>query len=261
MSDIVTQMQSMAEATANKHEINPYQIFFISTIGSQNYNLDDDQSDCDCMAVFIPNSKQLMYEQFVVKEDELDCGIIKWVDYRHWAQFVLKGNPNYLETIPSIAAHAIGHFTFEEQAQSLKSMCHRLVNRCPQKTAYALAGAASHDFAKAAKKMEQEEYVPKCLASGVRNLILLEQVLQGKPYEDSIVFDGLMRDFIIRLKRGRFDEKRQEEICRSFSRYLDNIKKSNAYLNIKNYETKTDHEKMVSIFKDSIVNLIQKGVF
>ena len=261
MSDIVTKMQDMVEATAGKHEINPYQVLFVSTIGSQNYNLDDDQSDCDCMAVFIPNSTQLMYEQFTTKEDKLDCCIIKWVDYRHWARFVLKGNPNYLETIPGIAAHSIGHYTFEEQVRTLKKMSYRLVNRCPQKTAYALAGAATRDFAMAAKKMEQGEYVPKCLASGVRNLVLLEQVLQGKSYEGSIVFNGSMRDFVIRLKRGRFDERQQKEICRSFSRYLDSLKKSDAYLDIKNYEYESDYEKVLSVFKDSIVYLNQKGFF
>ena len=72
-----------------------YFVYAIMLKGSQNYNLDDDESDIDANCIFIPKPSQLRSDEkpkFTFETGEVTCHNIY-----SFAEIVAKGNPQWIE--------------------------------------------------------------------------------------------------------------------------------------------------------------------
>ncbi|MGL4589818.1 MAG: 4-(cytidine 5'-diphospho)-2-C-methyl-D-erythritol kinase [Mycoplasmatales bacterium] len=80
---------------------NGYNIYALALKGSQNYNLDDENSDIDAIAVVLPTMSELV-ENLIIKEKFIfSTGEVEVHDIRNFEQIVRKGNPNFIEIIHS----------------------------------------------------------------------------------------------------------------------------------------------------------------
>lgn len=105
------------------------QVFAIALKGSQNYNLDDDESDIDANLVFIPTFKQLRNnEKFKL---EFDTGEVTCHNLYSFAEIVAKGNPQWIEVCNS--EYTIGDLSmfnhYKVNPSALKGMVMEKVTR------------------------------------------------------------------------------------------------------------------------------------
>ena len=68
--------------------------------GSQNYNLDDDQSDVDVKAFVVPTVEDLLYCRYVENATvATDGGLAEVKDIRRFPELLKKANPTYIELL------------------------------------------------------------------------------------------------------------------------------------------------------------------
>lgn len=78
-----------------------YSLFGVFLIGSQNYNLDLEDSDFDTAAVVLPTIGNLYYDDKYIKEKTVayEEGICKIIDIRDFYKGLTKSNLNYIELL------------------------------------------------------------------------------------------------------------------------------------------------------------------
>jgi predicted nucleotidyltransferase len=76
-----------------------YNVLYIGLFGSQNYGLDDENSDIDLRAIVLPTLEQLIKKERVSEHIETDLGLIDVKDVIDFHDVIIKGNFAYLEAI------------------------------------------------------------------------------------------------------------------------------------------------------------------
>ena len=76
-----------------------YQVLYIGLYGSQNYNLDDEESDIDVKAIIMPNLHNIVFREVVSKTIECERGNIDVKDLLTFYNVIKKGNFSYIESI------------------------------------------------------------------------------------------------------------------------------------------------------------------
>ena len=79
----------------NELEQDGYKVFYIGLKGSQNYNLDDEYSDIDACAIYLPTLKQLRTKKTTKRV--FDTGEVVVHDIYSFSEIVAKGNPQWIE--------------------------------------------------------------------------------------------------------------------------------------------------------------------
>ena len=74
-----------------------YNVLYIGLYGSQNYNLDDENSDIDLRAVILPTLEQIIKRDIVSKKYETNIGDIDVKDVFTYYDVVKKGNFSFIE--------------------------------------------------------------------------------------------------------------------------------------------------------------------
>jgi len=76
-----------------------YNVLYIGLFGSQNYGLDDEDSDIDLRAIILPTLEQLIKKEKTSKKFETKLGLIDIKDVMAFYEVIRKGNFAYLEVI------------------------------------------------------------------------------------------------------------------------------------------------------------------
>lgn len=158
--------------------------YAIGLKGSQNYNLDDSDSDIDANLVFIPTLQQLRDNK--VFKIETDFGECVCHNIYSFAEIVAKGNPQWIEVCHSPLQ--IGNFdifkTYKVSPSAIMGM----------------AESKAKDFCKATSK---REHVVKFLGYEPKNLLhiirLYDCLKSNLPF---IIYNGIDQEFMINLKHG-----------------------------------------------------------
>ena len=74
-----------------------YNVIYIGLYGSQNYNLDDEQSDIDARAIVIPKLKEIVERKSISKDYEFETGKVDVKDLLTYHGIVKKGNFSFIE--------------------------------------------------------------------------------------------------------------------------------------------------------------------
>jgi len=83
-----------------KHlESNGYKVVYIGLYGSQNYNLDDEQSDIDAKAIIVPTLHDIIFRKVTSTTVECEEGNIDVKDLLTFYDVIKKGNFSYIESI------------------------------------------------------------------------------------------------------------------------------------------------------------------
>lgn len=78
-----------------------YRVLFIGIYGSQNYNLDDENSDIDAKAIVLPTLKDIINKRSIKKIISMETGEIAVFDLMSYYQIIKKGNPAFIEPLHS----------------------------------------------------------------------------------------------------------------------------------------------------------------
>lgn len=164
--------------------------FFVYAImlkGSQNYNLDDEESDIDANAILIPTPSQLRSD--IKPKFTFDTGEVTCHNIYSFAEIVAKGNPQWIEVCHT--EYKLGH--------SLDMFKHYEVNPS------ALKGMVMEKFVafdklypSRVKYVEQFGYDPKQLHHIIRLYDVLDLNVKVHKYST----DNRLR--MLDIKRGRF---------------------------------------------------------
>ena len=80
-------------------EENGYKVIYIGLYGSQNYNLDDKESDIDVKAIILPSLQDIVFRKVTSKTIECENGNIDVKDLITYYDVIKKGNFSYVEAI------------------------------------------------------------------------------------------------------------------------------------------------------------------
>lgn len=76
-----------------------YQVIYIGLYGSQNYNLDDEESDVDVKAIIMPSLRDIIFRKVTSTTIECEKGNIDVKDLLTFYDVIKKGNFSYIESI------------------------------------------------------------------------------------------------------------------------------------------------------------------
>lgn len=76
-----------------------YKVIYIGLYGSQNYNLDDEQSDIDVKAIILPSLHDIIFRKITSTTIECEKGNIDIKDLLTFYDVIKKGNFSYIESI------------------------------------------------------------------------------------------------------------------------------------------------------------------
>lgn len=191
--------------------------FFISSVGSMNYSLDDEHSDVDSKLVLIPNIHYILHPEVIVSEERdvsraFYSGICSVYDMRKYFSYLLKQNPNFVETL--FAKGTLVNPKYKEEFEEIRSIREEIAYCDPTHTISGLRGMVAHEFGKI---MESDGKDSKAAYHCLRLCSMLSDFYRGRPYKEILpVGDGPFGDLILKIKQGKQDPERVEELCSKF---------------------------------------------
>ena len=174
-------------------ESHGYFVYAIMLKGSQNYNLDNSESDIDANAILIPTPSQLRSDEkpkFTFPTGEVTCHNIY-----SFAEIVAKGNPQWIEVCHT--EYHIGNSLdlfkhYDLNPSALKGMVMEKVT------------AFDRLYPSRTKYVEQFGYDPKQLHHIIRLYDVLNLDVKVYKYSDD------QRTQMLDIKRGRFPATKEE---------------------------------------------------
>jgi len=191
--------------------------FFISSVGSMNYSLDDEQSDIDSKLVLIPNMHYILHPESMVSQEKdvsraFYSGICSIYDMRKYFSYLLKQNPNFVETL--FAKGTLVNLKYKEEFEELRSIREEIAYCDPSRTISSFRGMMAREFDKViASNGKDSKAAYHCL----RLCSMLSDFYRGLPYKEILaVGDGPFGELILKIKQGKQDPERIEELCQKF---------------------------------------------
>lgn len=185
-----------------------YTVLYIGLYGSQNYNLDDEQSDIDCKAIILPTLHDIIFRKTTSKVIECENGSIDVKDLITFYNVIKKGNFSYIEAIDT--EYSIGDKyikdLFKQIRPNLKSFLGAM---------YEKRKALTHEYPSKHEEFEKWGFDPKQYHHIIRLSHILQHINNSFSY---MVYDDYLGKDMIEIKRNtigytkRFVEKDSDEI-------------------------------------------------
>jgi hypothetical protein len=207
-----------------------YEVLGTFLYGSQNYELDYENSDIDTKAIILPRFDDFVLKQSPIsKTSELENGEqIDVKDIRLMFECIRKQNINFVEILfskykyinPKYAqffqpvldnAEAIARYNIIAAVNCMCGMCLEKYE------------ALEHPYPKIIDKIEKYGYDPKQLSHIVRLEEFMRRYINGEKYADCLI--SQQRKFILAIKRGKYTLDTAREIAVD---YVERTKKLRA---------------------------------
>ena len=182
----------------------PYQQFMLVPVGSWNYNCADEHSDVDTKAIFIPTLRDIVenkreaYTHLLPNEEHIDC-----CDIRSYMTSLIKGNPQFLETLFSNWGDLNTGY-YGEEIHTLIHMREDIARCNPNNTIRALLGMADRNY-KLCISRGEEDHLGKWVYQLVRIEECMDKYRQCRDFDDCLHTDK--RDFLLSLKNNEYNKE------------------------------------------------------
>ena len=181
-----------------------YNVIYIGLYGSQNYNLDDEESDIDVKAIILPSLHDIIFRKVTSTTVECENGNIDVKDLLTFYEVIRKGNFSYIEAINT--EYSIG----DKYIKNLFSQFE--VNKKSVLGAmYEKRKALTHEYPSKTKEFELWGYDPKQHHHILRLYDLLEFNLLNHTNKSYLIYS--------------YDDPRRRELI-EYKRNINNIAKS-----------------------------------
>ncbi len=179
-----------------------YNVIYVGLYGSQNYNLDDEESDIDVKAIIMPSLHDIIFRKVTSTTIECEKGNIDVKDLLTFYDVIRKGNFSYIESIQT--EYSIGDKYIKELFKKVE------VNKKSMLGAmYEKRKALTHEYPSKTKEFELWGFDPK----QHHHILRLYDLLS---------YDVIKNENKSYLKYG--DNPRREELIK-YKRNKDNIAK------------------------------------
>ena len=200
--------------------------------GSQNYNLDDENSDVDTKTIVVPTWRKMVLDKQPLSTtlEMPDSSHVDIKDAREMISCYKKQNINFVETLfTDYYKINICADLWDELLQYREDIarynCYAAV-QCVRGQAYNKYRGFSHSSEGNKKIFEEYGYMPKELHHLFRNLVFLQKYLNDMPYKECLVCSEEERDVLMYYKRTKIPlkqaEKDREWIFRQINAICDN---------------------------------------
>lgn len=177
-----------------------YNVIYIGLYGSQNYNLDDEQSDIDARAIVIPKLREIIERKTISKDYEFETGKVDVKDLYTYYGVIKKGNFSFIE--PFQTKWYIGDETLRTLFSKFK------VNY------KALAGTMCQKYKNVVKEDESGniiEYNPKELHHLYRLWHLYHLIDGNNENYSFFAYDDGAKGILLMLKREKIEDFNSNE--------------------------------------------------
>lgn len=210
-----------------------YSPLFIALKGSQNYEMDNKDSDIDAICFVIPSIEDLFYKREVSITHKCENNeLIDIKDIRLLVELLKKANPSYLEILFSkyvVAFNKDG----EELVKYLQENREKFAAANKTKLLKTCVGTINskiknlyHDSPARAEDIKNYGYCLKEIHHAFRlNILLKEYFENGKSFEESLVPQDPYKTFLLTMKEVPQNLDKIAEMEREVTISVDNIYK------------------------------------
>lgn len=131
-----------------------YEVLYIGLYGSQNYNLDDEESDIDVKAIIMPSLHDIIFRRVVSTTIECEKGNIDVKDLLTFYDVIKKGNFSYIESIQT--KYSIGDKYIKSLFSKVKTNKKSMLGAMYEKRK-----ALTHEYPSKKEEFEKWGYDPK----------------------------------------------------------------------------------------------------
>lgn len=197
-----------------------YNVLAVMLYGSQNYDLDTEDSDIDVKAILLPSLDDMIQNKSPISTNiEYENGLIELKDIREFYKTIKKGNPAYLEVLVSDYRYGEGELykTFEETFCNknlidsyVQSIADRFYNAC-----YGMMlqkqKALTHPYPSIQHKIDQYGFDSKQLHHIIRLYNIILETYYNFGYSEAIIPNYFTRDLMMQIKDMSYFTKSYEE--------------------------------------------------
>lgn len=235
----------------------PYQQFMLVPVGSWNYDCADEHSDVDTKAIFVPTLRDIVenrceaYTHLLPNEEHVDC-----CDIRNYMKSLIKGNPQFLETLFSDWGDLnIGDY--REEIYALISNREEIARCNPNNTMRALLGMADRNY-KLCIARGEEDHLRKWVYQLVRIEECMNKYCQDRSFKDCLITNH--RDFLLLIKNNKNNNYKKEalvDIAKEYIKHCQNHYEIFTFMN--NKEDKWTQYNVEQIVTQVIRKSIEKN--
>lgn len=131
-----------------------YNVIYIGLYGSQNYNLDDEESDIDVKAIIMPSLHDIIFRKVTSTTIECEKGNIDVKDLLTFYEVIKKGNFSYIEAINT--EYSIGDKYIKDLFKKFKPNLKSMLGAMHEKRK-----ALTHEYPSKKKEFEKWGFDPK----------------------------------------------------------------------------------------------------
>lgn len=174
-----------------------YNVIYIGLYGSQNYNLDDEESDIDAKAIILPTLHDIIFRKVTSTTVECEKGNIDVKDLLTFYDVIKKGNFSYIESIQT--EYSIGDKYIKNLFSQFK------VNKKSVLGAmYEKRKALTHEYPSKTKEFEMWGFDPKQHHHILRLYDLLSYDAINNENKSYLKYeDNSRREKLIKYKRNK----------------------------------------------------------
>lgn len=192
------------------------EVFFAATVGSMNYGLDDEKSDCDCKVVLVPSMGQLLkWTDEIHREDKVSRSkdIVSQYDMRNYFLYLMKMNPNFVETLFA-RAHYVNS-KYEDEFNLLMDMRDEIAYCTPLSSIRTMRAMMKNEFQKLLySKGEDSKAAYHCARIG----FMLSDYYRGKDYGTCLLAASeteSVKNVVLNIKNGKKKPSYVVSFCES----------------------------------------------
>ena len=198
--------------------------------GSQNYQLDNENSDIDTKLIITPSFKQLAMNTQPVSTTHIrdNNEHIDFKDIRLYMQTFRKQNLNFLEIL--FTPYKIINPLYATEWNRLIANREEIAHMNPWRAVKSMKGVAEnkykhmkHPFPSKIDTLEKYGYDPKELHHLARVYDYMQRYANGESYESCLVPKEETRDFLLTIKQGVYSLPMAEAMADFFLREIEGI--------------------------------------
>jgi predicted nucleotidyltransferase len=164
-----------------------YKVIYIGLYGSQNYNLDDEESDIDVKAIILPSLQDIIFRKVTSKTIECENGNIDVKDLITFYDVIKKGNFSYIEAIDT--EYSIGDKYIKELFKQFRPNLKSILGAMYEKRK-----ALTHEFPSKKAEFEKWGFDPKQHHHILRLYDLLSYNLQHNELRSYLVYEDYSQE-------------------------------------------------------------------
>lgn len=190
-----------------------YNVIYVGLYGSQNYNLDDEESDIDVKAIILPSLHDIIFRKVTSTTIECENGNIDVKDLLTFYEVIRKGNFSYIEAIQT--EYSIGDKYIKGLFSCINVNLKSLVGAMYEKRK-----ALTHEYPSKTKEFKKWGFDPKQQHHIFRLYDVLKYIIDNDCNISFIKYDNNdeKRQFLIDTKRNKmFFSKNDAELSSDYA--------------------------------------------